>query len=311
LDQLYQREVNTLLFARSFREYPYDLWIDKPTRKYYANIKYYKSLYYPYNCEHRPKGRHYHREGYHCATRYAIKAHSLKVNQVFGHVQFGDLTFYESSYKDFLPIKDSLAKPPKKKLNVPFTISQVQSYYWIVKQEYSTQYSLVEGKQSLDYLDNNSLIPVWNNHMFYNEIGRLNIKNNLKFARFPPNILLFPDHPFDISDYPRLQFTFPNYRLNCINGFDYPHDNWNEYYEWNRTKVQKRDSVRYIYRTLMRQWVCFGHKGPYFTKYKFHQLPKTVEIQRKRIRQQEEERENRKAQATWLNNLPRCKKKKT
>jgi hypothetical protein len=138
----------------------------------------------------------------------------LRVNQVYGHVQFGDLTFYESSCEDFLPITDPLVEPPKKKLNVPFTITQNQGYYFHEEMKPFTGFSPVDGKQSLDYLDNNILIPVWNDYMYHNEIGRLQIKKNLKFARLPREIIPFPDHPFDTNDYPRLQITFPYYRLN-------------------------------------------------------------------------------------------------
>ena len=288
LDQTEQREVSTLLFARALREDPFNLWINKLTRDYAANIKYcqsHKSYYRHYNCPYRPRGRHIHREGYNCATRYAIKAHSLRVNQVYGHVQFGDLTFYESSYEDFLPITDPLVKPPKKKLNVPFTVSQNQGYYFRTENTPSTWISLVEGKQSIDYLDNNNLSPIWNEHMYYNEIGRLKLEKKLKFARFPPKIIPFPDHPFDTNDYPRLKITFPSYRLNCINGFVCPYDSWTDHYKWHRSRSQKQDCLRYIYSTLKQQWLHFGHKGNYFAQSKFHHVPKTIQDKRDRIKQ--------------------------
>jgi hypothetical protein len=114
LNQTEQREVSTLFFARALREDPRRLGINKPMRNHKANIIYYRFQYYSYNNEYRPTGKHYHREGYNCVTRYAIKAHSLRVNQVYGHVQFGDLNFYESSYEDFLSITDPLVEPPKK-----------------------------------------------------------------------------------------------------------------------------------------------------------------------------------------------------
>jgi hypothetical protein len=47
-------------------------------------------------------------------TWYAIKAHSLHTNK-FGHIPFGDLTFYKS-YKDFLPLKDPLEKTTNKEI---------------------------------------------------------------------------------------------------------------------------------------------------------------------------------------------------
>jgi hypothetical protein len=87
-------------------------------------------------------------------------------------------------------------EPPKKKLNVPFPISQNQSCYFRQEKKPFLWNSLVNGKQSLDYLDNNILIPVWNDYMYHNKIGRLKIKKNLKFARFPPEIIPFLDHPF-------------------------------------------------------------------------------------------------------------------
>jgi hypothetical protein len=175
----------------------------------------------------------------------------LRVNQVYGHIQFGDLTFYDSSYKDFLPNKDPLVKPPKKKLNIPFTISPNQGYYFRQETKPFMWYSLVDGKQSLDCLDSNILIPVWNDYMYYDEIGRLKIKKNLEFARLPPKIIPFPDHPFDTNDYARLQIMFPYYQLNCINSFDCPYDNWMDHYMWDRTILQKHDCIRYIYQTLM------------------------------------------------------------
>jgi hypothetical protein len=68
LNQTEQQEVSTLLFARALRKDPHRLGIYKPTRKYNANILYYRSQYYSYNNKYRPIGRHYHQEGYNCAT---------------------------------------------------------------------------------------------------------------------------------------------------------------------------------------------------------------------------------------------------
>jgi hypothetical protein len=50
LNQTEQREVSTLLFTRALREDPRRLGTNKPTRKYNANILYYRSQYYSYNC---------------------------------------------------------------------------------------------------------------------------------------------------------------------------------------------------------------------------------------------------------------------
>jgi hypothetical protein len=46
----------------------------------------------------------------------------------------------------------------------------------------------------------------------------------------------------------------------------------------------------------MRQWMYFGHKGDYFAKYKFHQVPKTIEDEREKIHLQREEEQKCKAQ---------------
>jgi hypothetical protein len=46
------------------------------------------------------------------------------------------------------------------------------------------------------------------------------------------------------------------------------------------------DCIRYIYWTVMQQWVHFGHKGNYFAQYKYHQVHKTIQDVRNRIQQQ-------------------------
>jgi hypothetical protein len=99
-----------------------------------------------------------------------IHQNQIRVNQVTGHVQFGDITIYKSSYEDFLPIIDPLVEPPKKKLNVPFTVSQNQSYYFWVQWIPSTCFGLVDSKQTIEFLDNNFLIMRWNGHMYHNKV---------------------------------------------------------------------------------------------------------------------------------------------
>jgi hypothetical protein len=128
-------------------------------------------------------------------------------------------------------------------------------------------YSFVNSKQSLDYLDNNILIPIWNEYMYYNQIRRHHIEKNLKFARFPPKLIPFPDHLFDtFNGYPQPSITFPYFRLRRINGFDYLRDSWTDHFKWDRMQSQKHYCISYIYWTLMTQWVHFGHKGHYFDK---------------------------------------------
>jgi hypothetical protein len=70
-----------------------------------------------------------------------------------------------SSNEDFLPITDPLVKTLKKKLNFPFTVNQNQSYYFWLQWIPSTRFILVDGKQSIEFLDNSTLIPWWNGHM--------------------------------------------------------------------------------------------------------------------------------------------------
>jgi hypothetical protein len=150
LNRTQLRTAHRLLRGRPLRDHPEKLYVDKPTRAYIDSIE---------KSEPLTKGKHVHREGYNCLTRYPIKCNTVRVNQVTGHVQFGDITVYESSYKDFLLITDPLVKPPKKKLNVPFTVSQNQSYYFRVQWIPSTRFGFVDGKQSIDFLDNNTLVP--------------------------------------------------------------------------------------------------------------------------------------------------------
>jgi hypothetical protein len=118
-------------------------------------------------------------------------------------------------------------------------------------------------------------------------------------------------HPFDTNNYPRLKITFPSYRLNCINGFVCPYNSWTDHYKWHRSRGQNQDCLRYIYWTLMRQWLHFGHKGNYFSQYKFHQVPKTIQDEKDRIKQQQEDERKRKAQKAGLFGLPKWKKNKT
>jgi hypothetical protein len=67
-----------------------------------------------------PKGRHQYNPGYNCKTILPFKKNSNIVNHRVGSVQFGDLTFIQSSYRD-------LGKPSteqKKKIAHAFTTSQ-------------------------------------------------------------------------------------------------------------------------------------------------------------------------------------------
>jgi hypothetical protein len=46
----------------------------------------------------------------------------------------------------------------------------------------------------------------------------------------------------------------------------------------------------------MRQWVHFGHKGHYFEKYKFHQIPKTLQERQNKRHSRKEAIQKHKAQ---------------
>jgi hypothetical protein len=98
-------------------------------------------------------------------------------------------------------------------------------------------FGLVDGKQSIEFLDNNILVPWWNGHMYHNKVDRLKIRKNFKFARFPVDIIPFPDHPFAVHcDYPRLLREFPRQSLQQINSYSTPNGYWSTLFTWDGTK---------------------------------------------------------------------------
>jgi hypothetical protein len=101
------------------------LLVELPTRSFIKSIDKHNDHNHLHNIIDGPRGKHIYREGYNFLTRYPSKPNTVRVNQVTRHVQFGDITIYKSSYKDFFLITDPLVTPPKKKLNIPFTVSQV------------------------------------------------------------------------------------------------------------------------------------------------------------------------------------------
>jgi hypothetical protein len=108
------RTVHRLLRGRSIQDHPEKLYVDYPTRTYINSIDQFINQHNLHNSEPPSKGKHFYPEGYNCLTRYPSKHNSVRVNQVTGHVQFGDIPVYVSSYEDFLPITDPLVKPPKR-----------------------------------------------------------------------------------------------------------------------------------------------------------------------------------------------------
>jgi hypothetical protein len=266
-----------LILVRSLRERPEKLLVELPMRTFIKAINKHIAYNYLHNIIDGSRGKHVYQEGYNCLTQYPIKHNTVRVNQVTRHVQFGDITLYESSYEDFLPITDSLVKSPKKKLNVPFTVSQNQSYYFWVQWIPSTCFGLVDGKQSIALLDNNSLIPWWNGHMYHNKVDRLKIRKNLKFARFPVDIIPFPDHPFAVNcDYPRLFRGFPTQNLYKINGYNIRVGHWSTLLTWDRSKQDHLRLHRFINKQLFKHWVHLPHMGHYIQPYKVHSLPVSI-----------------------------------
>jgi hypothetical protein len=278
------RVVNKLILVRSLIECPEKLLVELPTRTFIKAIDKHIDYNYLHNVIDGSRGKHVYWEGYSCLTRYPIKRNTVRVNQVTGHVQFGDITVYKSSYEDFLPITDSLVKPLKKKLNVPFTVSQYQSYYFRVQWISSTCFRLMDGKQSSEFLDNNILIPWWNGHMYHNEVDWLKIRKNLKFAQFPLDIIPFPDHPFAVNcDYPRLFCKFPRQNLYKINGYNILVGHWSTLLTWDWSKQDLLRSHRFIYKQLFKRWVHLPHTGHFIQPYKVHSLPVSI-IQRRKQR---------------------------
>jgi hypothetical protein len=75
------------------------------------------------------------------------------VNHRVGDIHFGDITYIESSYED-------LGKPSneqEKKIAPASTTSQNQANVFYIQSQILTERQVIIGKQSLDFLDNNTL----------------------------------------------------------------------------------------------------------------------------------------------------------
>jgi hypothetical protein len=70
------------------------------------------------------------------------------------------------------------------------------SYYFWVHGMPHTHFGFIDGKQSIEFLDNTNLILWRKGHMYHNEVDQLKIRKAFKFAGFPVDITQFLDHPF-------------------------------------------------------------------------------------------------------------------
>jgi hypothetical protein len=176
----------------------------------------------------------------------------------------------------------------------------------------STRFGFVDGKQSIEFLDNNILVLWWNGHMYHNEVNhnevnRLKIRNNFKFARFPVDIVPFPDHSFAVHcDYPRLLCEFPRQNLRRINGYSTPNGYWSTLFTWDRSKRDCLESQQFIYRQLLKRWVHLPHTGHFIQPYRVHSIPAVLVLQRRKQRRiRRFLQKARKAQESWLMKQPK------
>jgi hypothetical protein len=91
---------NKLVILRELWNHPEHIWIDKPSQLYLEAIK--NNRKHCYNCNdlYGPKGRHQCNPGYNSKTILPFKKNSNVANHRVGSVQFGDLTFIQSSNRD-------------------------------------------------------------------------------------------------------------------------------------------------------------------------------------------------------------------
>jgi hypothetical protein len=144
---------NKLIILQSLRHHPENIWIGKLSQQYLEAIDRYRRHCYSCDDVYGPKGKHKYQPGYNCKTILPFKKRSNVVNHPVGHIQFGDITFIQSSYTD-------LGKPiteQEKKIAPPFTMSQNQAYVFYKQSPIITDCQLITGNQPLDYLDNMNL----------------------------------------------------------------------------------------------------------------------------------------------------------
>jgi hypothetical protein len=167
----------------------------------------------------------------------------------------------------------SPCKKTKKKSNVPFPVSQNQSYYLRVQWIPSTHFGFVDGKQLIEFLDNHILVLWWNEHMYHNKVDQLKIRKNFKFTWFPVDIIPFPDHLFAVHcDYSILLCEFPRQNLWWINGYSTPNGYWSTLFTWDTTKQDRLRSQRFMYRQLLKRWVHLPHTGHFIQPYRVHSI---------------------------------------
>jgi hypothetical protein len=300
---------NKLLIIKALRYKPENIWIDKPSQPYREDLERYRK--HCYNCYdvYGPKGRNFYRPGYNCKTIIPFKKHSNVVNHRVGNIQFGDLTFIESSYTD-------LGKEQEKKIAPAFTTSQNQAYAFYTWSPTIQGRNIISSRQSVDYLDNHHLIGLEFNTIYKRSISRTrSLQKRRKFAKCKPDIVPFPEHPFDIKyDYPQIIRIYPKTKILKINGFSVGVGDWTETPYCMRTAEERQEALNYLYKTLYSQWLPLQHYkhnvGHIRLPTIIHDKPKSIRDQekatRKEIRRQRRFlRKAHKAQVSWLVKQPK------
>jgi hypothetical protein len=145
-----------------------------------------------------------------------------------------------------------------------------------------------------------------NGHMYHNEVDRLKIRKNFKFAQFPVDVIPFPDHPLALHcDYPLLFHEFPRQNLRWINGYSTLNGYWSTLFTWDRTKRDRLRSQRFIYRQLLKHWVHLPHTGHFIQPYRVHSTPVLVLKRREQCRIRRFLQKAGKAQVSWLMKQPK------
>jgi hypothetical protein len=298
-----------LLIIKALRNRIENIKIDKPSQRYCEDLERYRK--HCYNCDdvYGPKGRNFYRPGYNCKTIIPFKKGSNVVNHRVGNIQFGDLTFIESSFSE-------LGKEQEKKIAPAFTTSQNQAYAFFTLSPTIQGRNLITGKPSIDYLDNHNLIGIEVRTIYQRSISRTrSLQKRAKFAKDKPYIVPFPEHPFDIrNDYPQIIRIYPKTKILKINGFSLGVGDWTETPYFIRTVKQRQEAFNYLYNTLYTQWLPLQHYQHNVGHIKFpiiiHDKPKSIRDQEKATRKETRRqrrflRKAHKAQVSWLVKQPK------
>jgi hypothetical protein len=278
---------NKLIILQALRHCPENIWIDMPSRRYIKDLE--RNRRHCYNCDdvYRPKGKHQYRPGYNCKTIYPFKQNCSIVNHCVGNIQFGDLTFIESSYAD-------LGKPSteqEKKIAPAFTTSQNHAYALYKESPILMKRQAIVGKQSLDFLDHSNLGGIELKSLYQQAINRMkSLQHHAKFAKEKPHIVPFPEHPFNIKyNYPLLTRIYPKTKILKLNDFRLTVGEWTEVLYFQQTTEQRQEAFNYLHNMLYNQWAPLPHYQHNMGHIRFptviiHDKPKSIRDQEKAAR---------------------------